>query len=85
MPEPEYGQRYCAFIDILGFSALIEKLDVAPRPLAFYGTCYRKFTIRRPPKEPRRRARISEPGAFRMPLRCRRRLSPQVWAPSFIR
>ena len=33
MPEPEYGQRYCAFIDILGFSALIEKLDVGSTPL----------------------------------------------------
>jgi hypothetical protein len=34
MPEPEYGQRYCAFIDILGFSALIEKLDVGSTPLS---------------------------------------------------
>ncbi len=33
MPEPEYGQRYCAFIDILGFGALIEKLDVGSAPL----------------------------------------------------
>ena len=85
MPEPEYGQRYCAFIDILGFSALIEKLDVGSTPLDALRDLLSKVHNPPPTQEPRRLAPISEHKVFRTPLRCRRRSSPQVWVPSFIR
>ena len=32
VPDPSYEQRYCAFIDILGFGELIGKLDVGGTP-----------------------------------------------------
>jgi hypothetical protein len=78
MPEPEYGERYCAFIDILGFSVLIENLDVGSTPLNALRDLLSK--VHNPPatqgaSSPRA---DSGPRAFQMPWRCRRRLSLQV-------
>lgn len=33
MPEPEYPERYCAFVDILGFAELINRLQYGGTPL----------------------------------------------------
>ena len=49
MAEPEYDERYCAFIDILGFGELISKLQYGDTPLHALRDLLSRFIILRRP------------------------------------
>lgn len=44
--EPKYEERYCAYVDILAFKALVAELRAVPSRLETIRTLLKKFAIR---------------------------------------
>jgi hypothetical protein len=65
--EAEYEERYCAFIDILGFGELIGKLQYGGTPLHTYASCFLRFIILRRPTPALSLGPTFAPRAYPMP------------------